>query len=340
MDGKLTFLETKLISSINSDNIEKFNLSDYELGSEISQVPNGILAFAKKTKTNQIYIIKILRKRDLLQNNIAIEHEMNQYQNLLSIYHPFIVELKGINFTDQYRLYYLFEYVPFMPLKDLIKKEQGISIDKAKFYVASLITVFDYLHKKKIIYRDLRPDNIFISNNGYIKLFDFTLSKKLNSDYTNSLCGTHEYHSPEMINQTGYNKSIDFWQLGILFYEMLFGYTPFIASDPIKIYEKIKKGKLKFPKIIDPNARTLISHFLNSDIKKRLGCTKRGIYEIIENPFFEGFDWEGLLHRKIEPPFIPKIDIKANTSYKKFDKTIEEGEMPISKEKDPFYNLK
>ena len=92
-----------------------------------------------------------------------------------------------------------------------------------------------------VIYRDLRPDNIFISNNGYIKLFDFTLSKKLNSDYTNSLCGTHEYHSPEMINQTGYNKSIDFWQLGILFYEMLFGYTPFIASDPIKIYEKIKK---------------------------------------------------------------------------------------------------
>ena len=79
---------------------------------------------------------------------------------------------------------------------------------------------------------------------------------------------------------------------------------------------------------------------MNSDIKKRLGCTKRGIYEIIENPFFEGFDWEGLLHRKIEPPFIPKIDIKANTSYKKFDKTIEEGEMPISKEKDPFYNLK
>ena len=340
MENKLTFLEPKIISSINEENIEKFNLSDFEIGEKLVKLPYGYISMAKKSKTNQIYTIKVLRKIDILQSKISIEHEINQYQNLSLLYHPFIIELKGINFTDPYNLFNLYEYVPGMSLRHLIKNEKAISLEKAKFYIASIITVLDYLHKKKIIHRDLRPEQIIINKNGYIKIIDFTLSKKLINDYTYSICGTHEYYSPEMINQSGYNKSIDYWQLGILFYEMLFGYTPFIDQNPIKLYEKIKNGKLKFPKNIDGNARTLIRHFLNTDIKKRLGCTKKGIYEIIENPFFEGFDWESLLHRVLEPPFLPKINRNSVFNYKKLDKIyLEESNIAIPKEKDPFLNL-
>jgi serine/threonine protein kinase len=237
-------------------------------------------------------------------------------------------------------LFNLYEYVPGISLRHLIKNEKVISIEKTKFYIACIITVLDYLHKKKIIHRDLRPEQILITKNGYVKIIDFMLSKKLINDYTYSICGTHEYYSPEMINQSGYNKSIDYWQLGILFYEMLFGYTPFIDQNPIKLYEKIKNGKLKFPKNIDINARTLIRHFLNTDIKKRLGCTKKGIYEIIENPFFEGFDWESLLHRVLDPPFCPKENKISVFNYKKLDKIyLEEPNIAIPKEKDPFINL-
>ena len=326
MEKKLTFLEPKIINSINNDNIEKFELSDFEISADkLMKFPNGYMSIGKKTKTNQMYLIKILKKKDLISNKVLIEHELNQFENLSSLYHPFILDLKGINFNDPYNLFYTYEYITGIPLKHLIKTE-NITLDKAKFYIASIITILDYIHKKRIIHRDLRPEIIYINRNGYIKLIDFTLSKKLKNDYTYSICGTHEYYSPEMINQSGYNKSIDYWQLGILFFEILFGFTPFIAKDPYKLFEKIKKGKFKFPRNIDINAQTLIKHFLIVDTKKRLGCTKRGIYEIIQNPFFEGFDWEGLLHRLTQPPFIPKVNRNSIYNYKKLDKIyIEDG---------------
>lgn len=340
MEKKLTFLEPKIINSINNDNIEKFELSDFEISADkFMKFPNGYMSIGKKTKTNQMYLIKILKKKDLISNKVLIEHELNQFENLSSLYHPFILDLKGINFNDPYNLFYTYEYITGIPLKHLIKTE-SITLEKAKFYIASIITILDYIHKKRIIHRDLRPEIIYINRNGYIKLIDFTLSKKLKNDYTYSICGTHEYYSPEMINQSGYNKSIDYWQLGILFFEILFGFTPFIAKDPYKLFEKIKKGKFKFPRNFDINAQTLIKHFLIVDTKKRLGCTKRGIYEIIQNPFFEGFDWEGLLHRLTQPPFIPKVNRNSIYNYKKLDKIyIEDGNSEIPKENDPFLNL-
>ena len=338
MEKKMTIFEPSSFLPSNGQNVDKFNINDFEIGEKLCKLSNGYLAIAKKIKTNQLFSIKVLRKADLLQSK-STEHELNQFQNLSCIYHPFIIELKAINNTDPYNLFYLSEFISGVNLKNLIKTNEKLPLDHAKFYLASLITILDYLHKKKIIYRDLRPDLIFINNNGYIKLIDFSLSKKMKTDYANSVCGIPEYRSPEMLNQTGYNKSIDFWQLGILLYEMLVGSTPFIDSDPVKLLTKIKNCKIKFPKFINKNAKTLIRHFLILDINKRLGCTKKGIYEITQSPFFEGFDWEGLLHRNLEPPFIPKMNHIYLSNYKKIkDLYLEDNNVAIPKEKDPFYN--
>ena len=331
-------LKSNFDTIIGDNHIKKLNLNEFEIGEKLCKLTYGYIAIAKKIKTNQLYSIKVLRKSELLHTKF-VEHELNKYQNLSSIYHPFIVELKAINNTDPYNLFYLGEFIAGIPLKHLIKLNQGISAEYAKFYLACLITVLDYIHKKKIIHRDLRPDYIFINNNGYIKLCDFSLSKKLKEDYAYSLCGIPEYYSPEMINQTGYNKSIDFWQLGILLFEMLAGYTPFIDSDPVKLFQKIKNCKIIFPKNINKNAKTLIRHFLTVDINKRLGCTKKGIYEIVQNPFFEGFDWERLLHRNLTPPFIPKVNHIYLCEYKKLENIyLEDNNIAVPKEKDPFYN--
>jgi protein kinase A len=338
MEKLMTNAGTNLISNVKIQNIQKFNINEFEIGDKFSKVPNGYIAMAKKTKTNQLFSIKVLRKSELLQSKL-IEHELNQCQNLSSIYHPFIIELKGINNTDPYNLFYLYEFIAGVNLKQLIKINSNIPTDQAKFYIASLITVLDYLHKKKIISRDIRPENVLVNSTGYIKLSEFTLSKKLKDDYAYSLCGIPEYYSPEMINQTGYNKSIDFWQLGVLLYEMLVGYTPFIDSDPVKLFQKIKSCKLKFPKNINKNAKTIIRHFLIIDINKRLGCTKKGIYEITQNPFFQDFDWEGLLHRNIDPPYIPKVNHLYLSQYKKLETIhLEDNLIPIPSEKDPFFN--
>ena len=226
------------------------------------------------------------------------------------------------------------------PLKFYIKINQKLSLEYARFYLACLITVLDYLHKKNIIFRDLKPENILINSDGYIKLSDFTFSKKLKKDLTYTIVGLPEYYSPEMINQTGHNKSTDFWQLGILLYEMLIGNTPFIDSDPLNLYHKIKKGKINFPKGINKDAKLIIKHFLNVDMNKRLGCSKRGILEIIKEPFFNDFDWERLLHRTLEPPFIPKVNReKYNFNERLYENDYLEGnDVYIPKEKDIFYN--
>ena len=320
-------------------NIEKINLKDYQIGEKIGKFNYGYLVFAKKITTNKIFSVKIFKKSQILQDKPA-SHVTNEYTNLLQIYHPFIIELKAINNTDPYNLYLFFEYILGKPLRFYIKINQKLSLEYARFYLACLITVLDYLHKKNIIYRDLKPENILINSDGYIKLIDFTFSKKLEKDLTYSIVGLPEYYSPEMINQTGHNKSIDFWQLGILLYEMLVGNTPFIDSNPINLYHKIKKGKIKFPKGINKDAKLIIKHFLNVDMNRRLGCTKRGILDIIKEPFFNDFDWEKLLHRTLEPPFIPKVNReKYNFNGRLFeDDYLQGNEISIPKEKDIFYN--
>jgi serine/threonine protein kinase len=337
---KQLILEKVTYSDINSNNhIEKINLNDFEIGDRLFKSNIYSLYICKKIKTKKIYSLKVINKAELIKSK-HVDYPLNEYQNLSSIYHPFIMEIKGINNTDPYNLYFLNEFSTGGPLKYLLKVNQLLPIEYIKFYSASIITIFDYLHKKNIIYRDLRAENILFNIDGYIKLSDFLLSKKLKQDYSYSLCGLPEYYPPEMINQTGYNKSIDFWQLGILLHEMSTGNLPFIDSDPMKLYQKIKKGKIHFSKNINKNVKNLIKHFLNPDKYKRLGCTKKGIYEIVQHPFFENFDWEGLLHRNLKPPFIPKINqLLFVCNYKQIEKLhLEENCVAIPKEKDPFYN--
>ena len=111
--------------------------------------------------------------------------------------------------------------------------------------------MFEYLHSKNIVYRDLKPENILIAVDGYLKLTDFGFAKFLTDGRTYTLCGTPEYLAPEILLNKGHGKPVDWWTLGILIYEMLAGIDPFNDEDPMGIYQKILKGKIKFPKDFD-----------------------------------------------------------------------------------------
>ena len=337
---KKSFLERSSTIVTVNDNLEKINLNDYKIEYKVFKTNLGFIYICKNKKMNKLYFMKILKKANLLSTKNT-EHVTNEYLILSSIYHPFIIELKGINNIDSVTLNFLYEYIPGGSLNTLLKIQKRLSLNSARFYLASILTIFDYLHKKNIIYRDLRPQNILFNKNGYIKLAEFGLAKKMESDVTFTMCGNPEYYSPEMIRKTGYNKSTDYWSLGILLYEMLIGCTPFFDSEPLKIYQKINQGKILFPKKIDKNAKIIIKHFLNMDQHERLGCSKNGIADIVEEPFFKDFDWKALLFKNLEAPFIPKINGNLDTSnYKKIEDKNEENDenIEIDKEKDPFYN--
>ena len=335
-----SFLERSAsLISANGD-IEKFDLEDYKILYKANKTNLGYIYICKNKKSNKLNFMKILKKANLLTSK-NIEHVTNEYVNLSIIYHPFIIELRGIYCTNPITLNFLYEYISGGNLNTLLKAQKRLPLYNAKFYLASIITAFDYLHKKNIIYRDLRPQNILICKDGYIKLAEFGLAKKMESDVTFTMCGTPEYYSPEMIRKTGYNKNTDFWSLGILLYEMLIGCTPFIDSDPLKIYQKINQGKVLFPKQIDKSAKMIIKHFLNIDQFQRLGCTKNGIADIVEDPFFKSFNWKGLLLKNLDPPYVPEFKGHLDTSnYKKIEDGDENDDenIEVDKEKDPFYN--
>ncbi|MGH0144657.1 UNVERIFIED_CONTAM: hypothetical protein FKN15_003987 [Acipenser sinensis] len=130
----------------------------------------------------------------------------------------------------------------------------------AVFCAACVVEAFAYLHKKLIIYRDLKPENLMLDQHGYIKLVDFGFAKELTRGVkTYSFCGTPEYLAPEIIQNEGHDFAADFWSLGILVYELLSGSPPFSSSDPQKVYSKILDGIIKFPHYMGEGARSLIS---------------------------------------------------------------------------------
>jgi len=110
--------------------------------------------------------------------------------------------------------------------------------------------IFEYLHSKNIIYRDLKPENLLIAKDGYLKLTDFGFAKVVDGR-TYTLCGTPEYLAPEILLNKGHGKPVDYWTLGILTYEMIAGIDPFTDEDPMAIYQKILKGKVRFPRGFD-----------------------------------------------------------------------------------------
>ena len=328
---------TILLKNTHSESVERINISNYDLYQILSKTNYGILKLSKHKFSDQYFCMKILKKIDLLEQK-TVEHLSNEYRILRKVYHPFIIQLKGINTMDDKYLYFLFEFVQGGEFS-LFLTNGHISEESAKFYSAIIITVMDYLHRQNIIMRNICPENIFFTSNGYIKISNFFDSKLLRNEYTNTLCGTPEYYSPEMILRKGHTKYHDMWTLGIFLYHILVGHTPFVDIDPTKIQQNILNGKITFPKFVSYEAKCLIKHLSKLDPKKRLGCGKNGICDIINDPFFKGFDWTNLLLQNLKAPYIPVIENENDFShFKKYqDDFFDEPEdITVEKNKDPF----
>jgi len=144
----------------------------------------------------------------------------------------------------------LFDYISGGELFSRLRKEGRFSYDVTLFYSSEIFLAIQYLHKQNIAYRDLKPENLLIDSDGHIKLTDFGFAKVIENDRTFTLCGTPEYLAPEIIKgaKVGYGKSVDWWALGVLIFEMLSGYPPFYDNEPIGIYKKIVTGIIEFPR--------------------------------------------------------------------------------------------
>lgn len=287
----------------------------------------GKVYLVREKKTNRLYALKIFSKSEMIKRK-KIKRILAEQEILATSNHPFVVTLYH-SFQSEDYLYFCMEYCMggefFRALQT--RRTKCISEDDARFYASEVTAALEYLHLLGFIYRDLKPENILLHKSGHIMLSDFDLSvqakdakvpvmkgsaestvvdTKICSDgfRTNSFVGTEEYIAPEVIRGNGHTAAVDWWTLGILIYEMLFGFTPFKGSSSNETFSNILKNDVSFPNNndISRNCKDLIKKLLCKNEAKRLG-SKMGAADVKRHPFFKKVQWSFL--RNQEPPLIP-----------------------------------
>jgi len=288
----------------------ELDVSDFDLRNTLGTGTFGRVRLC--TYKDKAYAMKILQKSEVIRLKQQ-EHICSERKILAAVSHPFIVVLYR-TFQDVYCVHMLLEYVNGGEVFSHLRNAGRFSKEFTKFYTGQIVLVIQYLHEKNIVYRDLKPENLLIGSNGYLKITDFGFAKELHQD-TWTLCGTPEYLAPEIIQSKGHGLGVDWWALGILMYEMLCGYPPFYDENPFGIYQKILVGKTDFPKYFDDFAKDLVKRFLTADKDQRLGCVMGGAADIRRHKFFRGVDWAALAGQQIPAPIVPMVSSPLDTHY-------------------------
>ncbi|ORY73875.1 kinase-like domain-containing protein [Leucosporidium creatinivorum] len=292
---------------------EAMSIDDFDLLKVIGKGSFGKVMQVRKKDTSRIYALKTIRKAHIVSRS-EVTHTLAERTVLARVNNPFIVPLK-FSFQNAEKLYFVLAYVNGGELFHHLQREGRFNEERSRFYAAELLCALEHLHQFNVIYRDLKPENILIDYVGHISLCDFGLCKlnMTESETTNTFCGTPEYLAPELLLGHGYQKTVDWWTLGVLLYEMLSGLPPFYSENTNEMYQKILTDPLKFGDEIAPDARSLLTGLLTRDPALRLGVN--GAEEIKRHPFFaKHIDFKKLMAKAIKPPFKPSVESAADTS--------------------------
>ncbi|WMV11791.1 hypothetical protein MTR67_005176 [Solanum verrucosum] len=309
-------------------NGERLGLNNFKPVRPLGCGDTGSVHLVELKGTGDLFAMKAMDKSIMLNRNkvhrACVEREiiaLLDHPLLPTLYSSFQTETHVCLITDFCPGGELFALLDRQPMK--IFKEES-----ARFYAAEVLISLEYLHCLGIIYRDLKPENILLQADGHVVLTDFDLSFKTSCkpqvikhppskrrsrstppptfvaepvSQSNSFVGTEEYIAPEIITGAGHSSAIDWWALGILLYEMLYGRTPFRGKNRQKTFSNILNKDLTFPSSIPVSlaARQVIHSLLNRDPASRLG-SNGGASEIKEHPFFRGIAWP--LIRCMTPP--------------------------------------
>jgi len=268
----------------------------------------GQVWLASDKKSGQAYALKVQIKRELIDHHQA-EGVCRERAVMSKIDHPFVIKLVN-TCQDKQSVFMLLNLVQGGELFNVMHNEERDCIPEkeVKFYSAGILEGLAYMHRRRILYRDLKPENVLIDDKGYTVIVDLGFAKIVN-DKTYTLCGTPLYLAPEVILSRGHDKGADYWSLGCLMYEMITGQTPFYDHniDQITLFKRIVHGRYRFPKSFSDEAQDLISGMLANKSTRRLGCLASAERDIKEHPFMKDINFGKLGKRLLKAPWVPRL---------------------------------
>ena len=266
--------------------------------------------------TDTPYALKCMRKGQIIALK-QVEHVMNEKKILAMCDHPFLLQLAAA-YQDADELYMLLELALGGELFTILRERQKFDEPTSRFYGANVAAAFEYLHERKIVYRDLKPENVLLDSEGHVRITDFGLAKDAMElgDKTHTFCGTPDYLAPEIIKGAGHGRGVDWWSLGTMIYEMLGGLPPFYSENFNVMYDRILRKTLEFnpDDRFGSDARDLLTGLLQKSPELRLGSSERDGAELREHAWFAPIDWAKLEARELEPSFKPNVKSATDTS--------------------------
>ncbi|CAD8115157.1 unnamed protein product [Paramecium sonneborni] len=299
---------SSLLEKRQKSNYSLLTLEDFIGLQLLGEGTFGNAYLVKDIPQQNLHVMKCVPKVNIIASNTE-RHIKNEKQALELLNHGSLVSFHR-SFKDQNYIYLLTEYVKGKELFHVIRDLGLLNSYETQFYIAQMINILEKLHSYHIIYRDVKPENFIVMENGYLKLIDMGTAKVLKSraSKTYTIVGTPHYMSPEIIKEKGYTFSTDLWSLGICFYEFMCGEVPFAGNeddDPYIISQAIINGRVEYPQFLkDFKAIKLMDQLMNKTPELRLG----GSYDALKvHSWFDGFQWEELEMMEIKPPHIPKL---------------------------------
>jgi len=297
----------------NYENRVSYKLDDFQplAVAGVGNFGHVVLVKAVKGNKKEVFALKLVEKNKVI-NSGQMEHMKNERRVMFLLDSPFTVKLFA-TYQDETCVYFLLEKVLGGELWSLLRRETTFNETTSRFYTACIVLALEHIHSFNIVYRDLKPENVLIADNGYAKVTDFGFAKKRNQ--STSLCGTPEYLAPELITGGIQSFGVDWWCLGIFLYEMLMGEVPFRDSENRKLYEDIMESTPKLPERVSWESQELIHDFLEKNAFRRLGSGPRGAGEVKERIWFkksfpedvEHFCWKSLEMCRLEAPYKPEL---------------------------------
>ncbi|KAI9712688.1 MAG: hypothetical protein M1820_001309 [Bogoriella megaspora] len=283
------------------------NLSQFRLLRVVGKGAFGKVRIVERKDSSLSFALKYIRKDEVVRSesvrNIIRERRMLEHLN-----HPFLCNLR-YSFQDVEYLYIVVDLMNGGDLRFHISRKT-FTEEAVQFWIAELACAIRYVHKQGIIHRDIKPDNVLLDSDGHVHLADFNVA----SDFTpgkplHSKSGTLAYLAPEVYGGKGYSSEVDWWSLGVLFYECIYNKRPFDGNNSETLSQNIIKADPTFPVTSPPVSMPClhaISSLLEKDKHRRIGAAGFGTFT--DNPFFRPIDFEALERKELEPVFRPSSD--------------------------------